>query len=176
MSTGSARNKNDFHAPGGVIAARPPTQPDGARLQQAAARPRVRNRPQSQLRLRLSANPKDVPFARAAITRLCEHLEIDEEHTLRIRLAVTEACSNCALHAYAEPAATDTYVLDARVDQHTLRVTVCDTGIGVHNAQANTHRSLGYGLYLIHELADSAEVSSRAGGGTRVTMRFAISS
>jgi anti-sigma regulatory factor (Ser/Thr protein kinase) len=129
----------------------------------------------SRLRLRLSASPEEVPFARAAITRLCEHLEIGDEQTDRIRLAVTEACSNCVLHAYDERADTDTYVLDARVDQHALRVTICDSGVGLHNARVNTHPSLGCGLHLIQGLADSADVSSRPSGGTRVVMRFAMS-
>jgi stage II sporulation protein AB (anti-sigma F factor) len=176
----SMRNTNEFdrpgrvNGPGGDIAARPGTRRDGAR--QAAARLRVRDCARmSRLRLRLSASPEEVPFARAAITRLCEHLEIEDEQTERIRLAVTEACSNCVLHAYAEHADTETYVLDARVDQRALRVTVCDSGVGVHNAQASLHPSLGYGLCLIQTLADIAEVSTRPTGGTRVEMRFAMS-
>jgi stage II sporulation protein AB (anti-sigma F factor) len=156
----------------GVIAAHPGTQRSDGRLQ-TADRLRVRDRARmSRLRLRLSASPEEVPFARAAITRLCEHLEIGDEQTDRIRLAVTEACSNCVLHARAE---TDTYGLDARVDQHALRVTVSDSGVGLHNARVNTHPSLGYGLDLIQGLADSADVSSRPSGGTRVVMRFAMS-
>jgi stage II sporulation protein AB (anti-sigma F factor) len=127
------------------------------------------------LRLRLNASPEDVPLARAAVTRLCEHLEIDEEQTERIRLAVTEACSNSALHAYDERADSETYVLDARVDHHALRVTVCDSGVGLHNAGVSSRPSLGYGLHLIHGLADSAEISSAPGGGTRVVMRFLMS-
>jgi anti-sigma regulatory factor (Ser/Thr protein kinase) len=129
----------------------------------------------SQLRLRLSASPGEVPFARAAITRLGEHLEIDDEQTQRIRLAVTEACSNCVLHAYDKSAISETYMLDARIDQEALRVTVCDSGIGIHNARANTQSSLGFGLHLIQGLADSAEVLSRPSVGTRVIMRFAMS-
>jgi anti-sigma regulatory factor (Ser/Thr protein kinase) len=35
-------------------------------------------------------------------------------------------------------------------------------------------RGLGLGLELIDSLADSAQVSSRPGGGVRVTMRFAM--
>ena len=172
MSARPTRNKDGS---GGVIAARRGTQRDHGRLQ-AADRLRVRDRARmSRLRLRLSASPEEVPFARAAITRLCEHLEIGDLQTDRIRLAVTEACSNCVLHAYNERADTDTYVLDARVDQHALRVTVSDSGVGVHNARVNTHPSLGYGLHLIQGLADSADVSSRPSGGTRVVMRFAMS-
>jgi anti-sigma regulatory factor (Ser/Thr protein kinase) len=128
----------------------------------------------SQLRLRLSASPEEVPFARAAVTRLCEHLEIGDEQTERIRLAVTEACSNCVLHAYGKRAHSETYVLDARVEHQALRLTVCDSGVGVHNAGVNSRPGLGQGLHLIQGLADSAEVSSRPSGGTRVVMRFAM--
>jgi anti-sigma regulatory factor (Ser/Thr protein kinase) len=174
MTTGPERDSHEFHAPGGVLAARAPSWRDTARLR-ATARPGVGNRADmSRLRLRLSASAEEVPFARAAITRLCEYLEIGDEQTERIRLAVTEACSNCVLHAYAEPADAETYLLDARIDQHSLRVTVCDSGRGVPTGRATTDRGLGYGLRLIHGLADSAEVSSPAGGGTRVVMRFDI--
>jgi serine/threonine-protein kinase RsbW len=129
----------------------------------------------SRLRLCLSARPDEVPFARAAITRLCEHLGIQGEQAQNIRLAVTEACSNCVLHAYDENTAEGTYVLEARVDHDALRVSVCDSGVGMHQAHANIHPGLGYGLRLIKTLADSTEISSpRPGGGTRLVMRFAI--
>jgi stage II sporulation protein AB (anti-sigma F factor) len=147
---------------------------------QALASSRIRDCARlSQLRLRLSASPEEVPFARAAITRLCEHLQIANAQTENIRLAVTEACSNCVLHAYDKAAIGATYVLEARIDHDFLRVTVCDTGVGVHNAQASVRPAagsgLGSGLYLIHTLADRAEISTRPSGGTRVVMRFAIS-
>ena len=90
----------------------------------------------SQLRLRLSASPDEMAFARAAITRLCEHFQIADAQTENIRLAVTEACSNCVLHAYGRQMGVGTYVLDARVDNDALHITVCDSGVGVHNAQA----------------------------------------
>jgi anti-sigma regulatory factor (Ser/Thr protein kinase) len=125
----------------------------------------------SRLRLRLSASPEEVRFARTAITRLCEHLEIDAQRTQNVRLAVTEACSNCVLHAY-EGTALGTYVLEARVEREALRVTVCDSGVGVNQARASIHPDAGYGLHLIRTLADSAEISSPPSGGTRVVMRF----
>jgi anti-sigma regulatory factor (Ser/Thr protein kinase) len=128
----------------------------------------------SRLRLHLAATPEEVPFARAAITRLCEHLEIDDEVADRIRLAITEACSNCVLHAYDAGADAATYVLDARVERHALRVVVSDRGVGVRGAQPNVLDSLGFGLSLIRELADSSDISERPGGGTRVVMRFAL--
>jgi anti-sigma regulatory factor (Ser/Thr protein kinase) len=140
-----------------------------------AVRPRARDRARmSRLRLHLSATPEEIPFARAAITRLCEHLEIADEVAERIRLAITEACSNCVLHAYDDGDGTATYVLDARVEQRALRVVVSDRGAGVPNARPNVLSSLGFGLRLIRELADSSDVSARPGGGTRVVMRFVL--
>jgi serine/threonine-protein kinase RsbW len=135
----------------------------------------------SRLRLHLSATPEEVPFARAAITRLCEHLEIADELAERIRLAVTEACTNCVLHAYeestdAESTHAATYVLDARLDEGVMRVVVCDRGVGVGNDRPGEHDGLGFGLAMIQELADSSDVSPRPGGGTRVVMRFALNS
>ena len=96
------------------------------------------------------------PLARAAITRLCEHLEIDDRPTEDIRLAVTEACSNCALHAYDERAESPTYTLDARVDRRDLRIVVSDRGMGLHGSRANRSGGLGYGLGMIRQLADSS--------------------
>jgi anti-sigma regulatory factor (Ser/Thr protein kinase) len=141
----------------------------------AEARPGAKARERtSRLRLYLSATAEEVPFARAAITRLCEHLEFGDELTERIRLAVTEACTNCVLHAYDTSAHAATYVLDARLDQHVMRVVVCDRGAGVNHGQQSERDSPGLGLGLIEELADSSDVSARPGGGTRVAMRFAL--
>ncbi|MDP9260097.1 MAG: ATP-binding protein [Actinomycetota bacterium] len=127
-----------------------------------------------QLRLHLSATPEEVPFARAAITRLCEQLELDDERTERIRLAVTEACTNCVVHAYEGRANAPTYVLSAHADQQELSVVVCDRGVGISNARPSEHDGLG--LPLIQQLADGAEVSRRLGGGTSVAMHFRLQS
>ena len=128
----------------------------------------------SRLRLHLSATSEEVAFARAAITRLCEHLELDDELTERVRLAVTEACTNCVLHAYDELDETAAYMLDARLDEHELRVTVCDRGRGIHNGSPSRHAAGGLGFGLIEQLADSSDIASRPSGGTRVAMRFAL--
>lgn len=137
------------------------------------AHPRATTR-SSRLRLRLSATSGDVPFARAAITRLCEHLDLDDECTERIRLAVTEACTNCVLHAYGGGAEAATYVVTAHSDKQSLTVVVCDRGVGISNALPSEHDGLG--LPLIKQLSDSAEISRRPGGGTSVVMHFALDS
>jgi serine/threonine-protein kinase RsbW len=129
--------------------------------------------PRAGLRLRLSTRVEDVPYARAAVTRLCEHLGFDLDVTERIRVAVTEACTNCVRHAY-QPAERAAYVLDARLEGQMLRVAVRDRGVGFSSAVRGASNGPGSGLRLIRGMADSAEVTSRLGRGTHVVMHFEI--
>ncbi len=133
----------------------------------------------ARLRIELPARPEEVPSARGAITRLCEHLELEEELAGQIRLAVTEACTNCVLHAYdaAGGAAADlpasTFALEARVDDDALVVVVRDAGAGI-SRRRSARAGLGLGLRLIRQAASSVDITSRPGRGTRVAMRFAL--
>jgi serine/threonine-protein kinase RsbW len=126
------------------------------------------------MRIELPAHPDRVPAARGAITMLCEHLAIEDELTGDIRLAVTEACTNCVLHAYEEGSPEGaTFALEARVEDDSLLVVVRDCGTGVMRPRAGS-AGLGYGLGVMREVASSIDVLARPGRGTRVAMRFAL--
>jgi serine/threonine-protein kinase RsbW len=126
------------------------------------------------LSLVLPAAPDGVPRARAAVTDLCERLGLDGEQADDIRLAVTEACTNCVLHSQADEAGNATFVLDAHMDDGSLEIVVRDFGGGLLRAPVGSG-GLGLGMQLIERLSESAQVSSRPGGGTRVSMRFNVS-
>jgi serine/threonine-protein kinase RsbW len=111
-----------------------------------------------------------VPGARRAVTKLCEHLGLGGDLTERIRLAATEACTNCVLHAYD---GEGTFALEARVEEDVLLLVVRDHGNGILGNRARSD-TLRLGLKLIEQLADSATVSSSPGHGTRVAMRFEL--
>jgi serine/threonine-protein kinase RsbW len=125
------------------------------------------------LSLVLPAAPEGVPRARAAVTDLCERLGLDYEQADDIRLAVTEACTNCVLHSQADGADNATFVLDASVEHGELVVVVRDFGGGLLRAPVGSG-GLGLGMQLIEQLSESSQVSSRPGGGTRVSMRFSV--
>jgi serine/threonine-protein kinase RsbW len=129
----------------------------------------------ARLRIELPAVPATVPSARGAITRLCEHLELEDELAGQIRLAVTEACTNCVLHAYGDGGgdAASTFALEARVDEDGLLVVVRDAGGGISPVRS-ARAGLGFGMGLIRQAASSVDVTSRSGRGTRVAMRFAL--
>jgi anti-sigma regulatory factor (Ser/Thr protein kinase) len=127
----------------------------------------------TRLRLTLLATPEHVPIARTAIDQLCEQAGITGEVAETIRLAVTEACTNCVLHAYDAGVPSPTFVLDARAEVNALLVVVHDSGLGITRGRSSKAGGLGLGLPLIKQLADSTLVSSRPGRGTSVAMRFA---
>ena len=125
------------------------------------------------LELEQPAIPGSVPLARSEITEYCEELMVDPDVTARIRLAVTEACTNCVLHAYGgEAGPASTYMLEASVDGDDVVAVVNDCGIGT--ARSGATAGFGFGLLLIDDAADGTVVSSRPGYGTRVVMRFAL--
>jgi serine/threonine-protein kinase RsbW len=125
------------------------------------------------LELELPALPECVRRAREAITELSEELQLGLDVVERIRLAVTEACTNCVQHAYPDDHPNPTYMLEASLQACALVIVVHDCGVGFVPGQRSAHAGLGLGLRLIDKLADSAGISSHTGHGTRVEMRFA---
>ena len=125
------------------------------RLRQAGELRNVSDR----LSLEVPAAAAAVPGARRAITRLCEHLGLAGELTDRIRLAVTEACTNCVLHAYGDVHRRRRSLVEARVDGDWLLLVVRDYGRRNDAGPDIARDTLQLGLRLIEELADSACVS-----------------
>jgi serine/threonine-protein kinase RsbW len=126
------------------------------------------------LSLVLPAVPGGVPRARDAVTDLCERLGLEHGLADDVRLAVTEACTNCVLHSHVlGEAPHPTFVLDAHLDDDELVVVVRDFGAGFARTSASG-AGLGLGMQLIERVCESSQVSSRPGGGTRVAMHFDI--
>ena len=87
-----------------------------------------------------------------------------------IALAVTEATTNVARHAY--PSRSEgTLDLCSRVEDRTLTVVIRDFGVGLEAQGANG--GLGLGLMLMAKLTASWDVEP-ANPGTRITLRFAL--
>jgi serine/threonine-protein kinase RsbW len=125
-----------------------------------------------QLSLLLPAAPENVVVARQAITGLCEGLGFPSRSTDDVRLAVTEACTNVVVHAYAPDTPTAQLELEATAVEHELLVTIRDRGrgMGVFTGAAG----LGLGLPLIAALTRAVEMRAGPGGvGTEIAMTFA---
>jgi serine/threonine-protein kinase RsbW len=124
-----------------------------------------------QLHLLLTAAPENVVVARQAITGLCEGIGFPSRATDDVRLAVTEACTNVVVHAYAPDTAAAQLELEATAADQDLLVTVRDKGrgMGVFTGAAG----LGLGLPLIAALTRAVEMRAGPGGiGTEIAMTF----
>ncbi|MCI6907833.1 MAG: anti-sigma F factor [Clostridiaceae bacterium] len=117
-------------------------------------------------------------FARAAVAAFAARLDPNLEELSDIKTAVSEAVTNCIVHAYPDEVGLIhiTVVTDAAAG--VIRVSVRDSGVGIPDiAQARTamfttggaERS-GMGFTVMESFMDDVRVRSRPGKGTTVTL------
>ena len=116
-------------------------------------------------------------YARSAIAAFAAQLDPTLEELGDIRTAVSEAVTNCIVHAY--PDAIGTIWMKARIlDGDKLEIMIRDKGRGIENlSQAmeplfttgGEERS-GMGFTIMESFTDKLKVRSAPGKGTAVTM------
>ena len=122
------------------------------------------------LKLTIPARAENVAVVRHAVGGLGEALELDEQTISDVKLALTEACTNSVVHAYAGgegPLEIEAYVGD---DQ--LVFVVRDEGHGI--VPRTDSPGLGLGLPLIATLTESLELGRNGDDHTEVRMTFAL--
>jgi anti-sigma regulatory factor (Ser/Thr protein kinase) len=124
------------------------------------------------MELTLPARAQNIALVRHAFGALGEALAVDEQLLSDIRLAVTEACSNVVVHAYAgrAPGPLD---VSATVLDDELTVVVRDEGPGISPHPGSP--GLGLGLPLIASLAASVQLGRDERERTEVCMTFSLS-
>jgi stage II sporulation protein AB (anti-sigma F factor) len=120
-------------------------------------------------------------FARTAVACFAAQLDPTLEELGDIKTAVSEAVTNCIVHAY--PDTMGRIQLRARLfDDNSIEITVRDWGCGIEDvARARApmfttggdDRS-GMGFTIMESFMDSLRVRSRPARGTTVTMRRRI--
>ena len=125
--------------------------------------------------LSLSVNES---FARAALAAFLAQADPTVPQLADIKTAVSEAVTNCIVHAY--PDAVGLVTLTAALYENGLvRITVTDRGVGipdVSKAMAPLYTTgtpderAGLGFAVMQSFMDKVKVSSTPGRGTRVTM------
>jgi anti-sigma regulatory factor (Ser/Thr protein kinase) len=111
-----------------------------------------------------------VPVLRRAIAELAAEAGAPERQVDAVRLAVSEAVTNVALHAYRE--SPGPVHVSADVAGSELWVLVADDGCGLRPVAGS--QGLGMGLALIADLTDDFAIVSRSSGGVEVRMRFNV--
>ena len=126
-------------------------------------------RGETEVELALTAVPEQVSLARRAVAGIARDAGLDENLRAGIALAVSEACSNVAVHAYAGIEPGELHVRAEAVDGR-LTVVVADRGRGM--CPRSDSPGIGLGLPLMASLCSTLEVRERAGGGTEICMVF----
>ena len=117
-------------------------------------------------------------FARSAVACFAAQLDPTLEELGDIRTAVSEAVTNCIVHAYPEELGT--IILRCRIlKDNTLDIVVKDKGVGIADIEqarrpsyttGGSERS-GMGFTIMESFMSSLEISSSPGKGTTVHMR-----
>ena len=124
------------------------------------------------VRITLPARPEGVAVVRQALAGVADALDVDAAVLADMKMAVSEACTNVVVHAYAD--AGGMLEVDMTPDELGVRIDVRDHGTGIRPQVNNAPDvpALGLGLPLIAALSDSFELHGSAGEGTEVRMRF----
>jgi serine/threonine-protein kinase RsbW len=126
--------------------------------------------------LRMAPRPENLALARLALTGVAAVAGTGEADVADLKLAVTEACTNAILHAYADRA-TGEVVVRYRVGASGVEVEVEDDGSGFDPEDPildeSERNGQGMGLLLIRSLTDSTKIESDE-SGSRISFSKAL--
>ena len=121
--------------------------------------------------------------ARSICSAFCAQLDPTATEVADIKCAVSEAVTNCIVHAYRERIGV-IYITVKICEGRLLRIDIRDRGRGIENVamarqplfttDAENERS-GLGFTVMESFCDNVRVSSKLGKGTTVTLIKRIS-
>ena len=129
------------------------------------------------LKLEFLSLPENQAFARDAVAAFCLPLNPTLSQLSDVKTAVSEAVTNCTVHAYRGKSGMVT--VECRTDGSALHIRVGDRGAGIADVNAalppcfttlpSDERS-GMGFTIMQTFMDEFSVSSKEGEGTLVCM------
>lgn len=132
-------------------------------------------------KMQIPAISQNEAFARNTISAFVLSLSPTIEEINDIKTAISEAVTNCVVHAYD---AEGIIAIEAEIKDNVLFVTISDNGKGITDVEkarepmftsGGDERS-GMGFTIMETFMDSVEIISTVGQGTSVTMTKAIKS
>ncbi len=133
---------------------------------------------QNEMKLRLPSLSVNESMARAAVAAFCAQLDPTACELADIKCAVSEAVTNCIVHAYRDTVGI-IYITVSLYEDRLLRVKIRDKGCGIpdvrvarqplYTTDAEGERS-GMGFTVMESFCDKVRVVSGCGKGTTVTL------
>ncbi len=140
-------------------------------------------KPINEIKCKFLSRSENEGLARSIISGFLLPLDPDVEELADIRCAVSEAVTNCIVHAYRGRVGMITLIAK-RYDDRTLQITISDSGCGIEDV-AKARKPLyttcpdedrcGMGFAIMESFSDKLSVYSKKGKGTRVTLTRKLS-
>lgn len=136
----------------------------------------------NECRMTLLSRSANEGFARVAVSSFIAQLDPTIEELSDIKTAVSEAVTNCIVHAYRETLGK-IYITVSIYEQRKIRIVIRDTGCGIADVKqameplfttAGGERA-GLGFAVMESFMDKLQVRSKPGKGTTVTLQKQLS-
>lgn len=140
----------------------------------------------NEMKLRLPARSVNEAVARSCISSFIAEANPTVEELCDLRCALSEAVTNCIVHAYKgrEHEACYVYISVRLYDSREVSVEVSDNGCGIEDIErarapmfttGEPSERCGMGFLVMDSFTDSLTVQSTVGKGTRILMRKKLS-
>lgn len=135
----------------------------------------------NELKMVFDSRSVNESFSRVAVSAFSSQLDMTVEELGDIKTVVSEAVTNCIVHAYRDTIGK-IYITCAVFEEGVIRITVRDRGCGIENVSkareplytsGGGDRS-GLGFSVMESFSDKLRVRSKVGVGTTVTMEKII--
>ncbi|MFC6332338.1 anti-sigma F factor [Paenibacillus septentrionalis] len=134
--------------------------------------------------MKFSAQSCNEAFARMVVASFAASLDPTIEELEEMKTAVSEAVTNCIIHAYHSDA-TKEIQMNGIAEDGKLTIEIIDEGAGIEDTELartplfttkpDEERS-GMGFTIMENFMDHFELVSTVGGGTKLTMMKRIAS
>lgn len=136
----------------------------------------------NECRMTLLSRSSNEGFARVAVSSFIAQLDPTIEELSDIKTAVSEAVTNCIVHAYRQTLGK-IYITVSIYEQRKIRIVIRDTGCGIEDVKqameplfttAGGERA-GLGFAVMESFMDKLQVRSKPGKGTTVILQKQLS-
>ena len=125
---------------------------------------------------------KNESFARTVVSAFASQLDPTIEEISDIKTAVSEAVTNCIVHAYKNTVG-EIYITCEQYDTGLVKIKVRDKGCGIEDIKkameplysSGGEERAGLGFSVMESFMDGLRVRSKLGKGTTVTMKKVLS-
>ena len=135
------------------------------------------------IKLTVPALSRNESFARAAVGAFVSQLDPSLDELGSVKAAVSEAVTNCIVHAYADSDTIGLINITSRIISNKIYIKISDKGCGIEDikkameplftTKPEQERS-GLGFAVMESCCDKVRVSSKKGKGTTVTLIFTV--